>query len=447
MYVVIKTEEATTQAITHTFASLDELNEWVKKQLPPQPNILTTLKTLLKPEILNTLSLSETKSDTTQTTIPDEKSQPQPIETEKTRTEKTIKNIFPGDVMWDMWKPSTEMEKPKCDNITQIIPEIDMINHIDIVHFGMRDMYKWVVDSTIHQSVHHLSESASNALKYIQSAFFDSYCKPDVMGTYKSIGKNIDVQSDSFHKFVWVLALNFPSVFFKGDAMIDSHIKTLKTYKTNTAHVNLHTLYTQWAEMDPKYVYVGLDIDKCYHLIWMLHSIKKACNETQTSNSKRVEQFIFKTLFHYYKAEMTITDDLVTLWVDFFLQIKTVPATEGNIQSSELFNMFTSFLNEVLLKDECAPSEVEAFHQKLSMYVGPKTFARALKNLNIESVRKSAGIFYTGFKPSTVNNTITAASDFEYESLVSNYVADFECLPPQQSPQIRTTCLSELLGN
>jgi hypothetical protein len=357
MYIVIQTDDATKQAITKTFSSIDELHTWTQSQLPVphEKDINAILETILKPEIFKSILLHVENED----------------------DKKDIKEPSTNTVQIDIGAGFQQVcfDQPAYE-----------INH---ALFKM-SMDEWVSDkSTLKmEQVNFSVEKEKAALKTIQTRFFDLYCKSDVR-SYKIYKE--DIVFNDVHKFVWVLALNFPSIFFTNDPTTVEHIEFLKTCRTTNKAANLLRYYSDWDDKSLGNIWTGLDSSKCFYIFWFLYKMRSMHSLFMTT-----EAFVFKTLFYYYYANKTITDDLVSLWIGLFLEEKITKTATGSIQSSELQTMFRMFLSDVLKSDDTI-SEIYCLYTKFDEYINPKTFARALKSHNITDItRKSTGIFYTG---------------------------------------------------
>lgn len=368
MYVVIQTDDATKQAITSTFASIDELNKWTQSQLPTshEKDIHAILESILKPEIFKSIL----------------------VHVENNAPVNSI-HIDKPDPGYREEKPSEDT--PKDKGFQQVC--LDQPSH-DLNHtlFKM-PMHDWVADtSTLKmEQVNFSVEKEKAALQNIQTRFFELYCKEE--GVLNVLDGGL-FEFQNIHKFVWVLALNFPSIFFKDHVIGD--IEFLKTCKTTNKAENLLRYYSEWEHVSRESIsrferFIVLDKSKCNYIVWLLQRTKLIHSISLTN-----EAFVFKTLFYYYDAKKTISDELVSLWTGLFLDEQITKTAEGSIQSSELLGMFRVFLSNILKKDDM-PSEIYELYTKFEEYMNPKTFARALKSHNItDTTRKSAGIFYTG---------------------------------------------------
>jgi hypothetical protein len=410
MYVVIQTEDATQKAITNSFVTIEELYAWVEKQLAPEKRLTSVLETILKPEIYNSISISPNNNTEVKEVKTELIEAPNDV---KTTSAPSIKNTLDISLQSIITEP-----KPNNYGNAQSYRMDDVYSHLnnsvsiptfladDDPHFGM-NMSSWVTDRQLLLGIDQISrdsDKADVALKALQRKFIDTYCRPNCMNTYFLDENNHvnHVSSDSIHKFVWVLSLNFPSIFFKNDQVIEEHIEFLKTYNTEYVQNNLTKLYSKWLPSNPDNVYIGLNVQKCKYIISFLHRL----NKIYVSDSRNASEiFLFKTFFHYYSDNKSVSENLATLWVDLFIKSKTTKSADSSIQSSELLGMFRSFMTELLKGDKEYEELCELF-EDLDDYFNSKTFAKTLKNLNItDTVRKSAGIFYNGIKAEAADVT------------------------------------------
>lgn len=306
------------------------------------------------------------------------------------------------------------VDKSKEQQMETLIPDITRMDYTD-VEFGM-DMHRWYADTTMHDRSTTIQYSAvSDARDKIIAIFRDTFCCNVPFGIY-SFDSHGRVTSTTIYKFVWVLALNFPTMFFKScsdisRSTVDHGITILKIWKGGMAGETLATYYNVTLR-DTDTRDLGLRMKVCYDLLMVLSRLKSTVKpQSNFLDTKEYEIFLFKTLFYYYKNDCAISQTILGAWVAVFLHLKTVKMTEGSIQSSELLTQFGDFVREVLTIVETDrptnnedilgrkgtfPFDANVFRDQLLAFLTTKTFSRAMKHNNIASQRKSAGVFYTG---------------------------------------------------
>jgi hypothetical protein len=227
---------------------------------------------------------------------------------------------------------------------------------------------------------------------------------------------DILVSSPSLHKFLWVLALNFPKVIFPNpgtfnpEAAVDVLGKS--GHNGHKGH-NLRTFYQyHTSELDQT-----VDVHKCHHLVAVLDKLKAKLGGF-TPNLNRAddntwERFLFRVLFHYYK-EGGMNKAIVFEWVAAFMLLKTKGETDSYVMSSELYDKFLEFMGYVLevpaqLKKKYEsertvfqkeipyntfPFHCGTFLGEFTAFINPKMFSQGVKKYGTSSVRRAAGVFY-----------------------------------------------------
>lgn len=125
------------------------------------------------------------------------------------------------------------------------------------------------------------------------------------------------------------------------------------------------------------------------------------------------EQLIYRTLCH--SAAKKVSKDTIGLWIVPFIKKELQKSSEGQIQSSELYTKWIAFIEKLFSN---------FYHDDRHYFVSltnTRHFAKLLKSMGIQSVRKSSGIFYVGIESKKEKGTVLEE------------VSGFNSLEPQYS--------------
>jgi hypothetical protein len=136
-----------------------------------------------------------------------------------------------------------------------------------------------------------------------------------------------------------------------------------------------------------------------FQILRVLRSIEPANHDGkwEALAFKLTARYIIE-LFDMHHVSNNIYPDYMADIVQLFITLNLKQSDGSSIQSSELYASFTKFIETVFMND--TTELMKLCKVVISPNINSKMFANELKANGIQSVRKAAGIFYTGIEAS-----------------------------------------------
>lgn len=434
MYVLVETDPANKKSESFTFGNFEELHTWVTTRAPAQTEEQKKqelVKSFLSYFCLNAQP-TEQKEDTAQET--------KTKENEVVAEEKLSPFVFNWNIpanspvaRLDFQSSSSvtatnnygftdELNKlfDAPENIMSI--EIPMIKEERYISNGYSDF----IQSKIEANNSSLEESERN-FQYIHAKvklnefvkwYIENYMEETKECYYKfseSTPKYMmrkpykDLYSDSSYKMCAMLVAIFGGYIFNsfGDNDICNNVKMPEEFNIVFEKLTPHHIYGKIIMSIPSPYYTVKWQSSFIPYFNILRTLRQ--NEPEGFNGsweilafKLTVRYMFEILSmrlgnqHLYPDYMS---DVIDLFINTNL---TKSESSGGVQSSELYTTFNKMIDDVFLNGD--PRLVNICSTIITPYMNSKVFANELKTKGIQSVRKSAGIFYTGIELATAES-------------------------------------------
>jgi hypothetical protein len=217
--------------------------------------------------------------------------------------------------------------------------------------------------------------------------------------------KYIDCYSESSFKFCALLAALFGKSFFTKSSNCFFNFDNDETMPDNFKQI--------FDILSPMRIYDKLimSIKSPYHTIEWCNSFIpyfKILRALRFNEPKRYdgqwETLAFKLSIRYAIEKFNLLavkelnnnlyGDYMSDVVEAFMSMRLNENETGSVKSSELYAAFNKFIEDVFINDDSDVADM--CRLVITPYMNSKMFANELKSKGIQSVRKSAGIFYTG---------------------------------------------------
>ena len=217
----------------------------------------------------------------------------------------------------------------------------------------------------------------------LQTWFTDIFCD-DSDGVINLLHNTASSCSSVY--YCYMLFLNFPTNVCESNEFIDDNIAvSLPKYAIELfAKYSPDTLYKACKPFGRK----SIIYDSYFRNYFSLLSPLKFSYQDSVNN---YELLVFKTLYHWYSEFHTIGQEIISAWVETFIRDETEPHPSASIQSSVLLTMFQNYVRNAFTHKQGFSLEI---YKALDFAINYKTVAPELKRLNIDSVRRAAGVFY-----------------------------------------------------
>ena len=218
-----------------------------------------------------------------------------------------------------------------------------------------------------------------------------------------------DLYSDSSYKMCAMLVAIFGGYIFKsfGDNDICNNVKMPEEFNIIFEKLTPHHIYGKIIMSIPSPYYTVKWQSSFIPYFNILRTLRQ--NEPDGFNGsweilafKLTVRYMFEILSmrlgkqHLYPDYMS---DVIDLFINICL---TKSESSGGVQSSELYTTFNKMIDDVFLNGD--PRLVNICSTIITPYMNSKVFANELKTKGIQSVRKAAGIFYTGIELATAES-------------------------------------------
>lgn len=371
MYILVEVGESTST----TFSDLEKLRDWVLEKCP-----------------LENVTLAETSA--------------------KEVLQKVAELVGPfivkASIEEKKLEPAIEQKEEDDENTSTTISYIDttLSKGIHISPFS-------IINKKSFKYIPYIKDDAERGEK--AKSTLDELCKFYRDTFYAPKETRISLQvSAKFYNYMTKLFISHPKFCLENPLMIKTHVEMKEEYYKLIEEYNANEIYTKLFET---YLpHTGINEDTCMLFFKLYTNIEKLSENFYVPNKKfpdysNKEELIYNTITIY--ATNKLNSETLNMWITKFVNTELKENEEGQIQSSELYSLWVGYLGKVF--DFEMTGDRGNFKDIIISLTNTRHFAKLLKSIGIDTVRKSSGIFYTGIEKKT-----------EIQKTTSEYISGFD---------------------
>ncbi len=290
------------------------------------------------------------------------------------------------------------------EHLERLVPEPEMLNKSIDNYFTVYDILRndneYLVKSFKSTINVNLPKFVHDSTQIFAKHFIDNYCLKNSLAVYE-INKNKFYSNSSFNYCLILLSKYTREIIDHDDTLRVLYLDVIEDDQRDRL-INPYVLYSI-LKSNVSCPYLIIDHTKIFQQYFqLLSNLHTICKKYSVSSlcENLIDLIVFKLTAKMYNNSYTSCfDEVIPYLVDLYFESRISSEKDKSIKSSDLLVDFQTFLSELF-------TDTPDYHTFYKNLYNAKVFGKLLREKNIQSIRKSSGIFYNDiiYKPKPITH-------------------------------------------